>query len=258
MKHLARILFLFPIVIALSLFLTTPALAIPPLPSSFYGTVKVNNNNVKAGTLIQALVGEQVYAEGFSKTYQGSSVFALDVPGDDTGTAALEGGRDGDTIQFKIGGVLAEQTALWHTGTNITLNLSASSSRPIDPPPVPPSPVPTQTAFVLIRQPSAVLSTVGEALPASTMPAQPSPIATELAKSSDNSIKDIQPALTRVPIQNDAGNGPGGISAIVVIVIALPVITAMGYSFLAFRKKKISGKAQHNGFIPIDLKGDDK
>ena len=79
MKHFSRISSLSMIVFIISLFITIPALAIPPLPSSFYGTVKVNNANVPDGTVIQAVIGGQVYAEGFTQTYQGNSVYALDV-----------------------------------------------------------------------------------------------------------------------------------------------------------------------------------
>ena len=154
MKHLVRISSLSIIVFIISLFITVPVLAIPPLPSSFYGTVKVNNANVPDGTVIQVVVGGQVYAEEFTQTYQGNSVYALDVPGDNTDTAVQDGAREGDTVQFKIGGVLADQTAVWHTGTNVNLNLTASSTVPIITPQATPSPVPTQTAIVLI-QPSS-------------------------------------------------------------------------------------------------------
>jgi hypothetical protein len=239
MKYFARILSLFPIVIVLSLFLATPALAIPPFPSSFYGTVKVNSKNVPDGTLVQALIGGQVYAKGFTQTYQGNSVFALDVPGDDTDTTALDGGRDGDIVQFKVGGAAADQTAVWRVGTNVALNLTVSSSKPIEAPRVPPSPIPTQTAIVLVQQPSAIPPAAGEDSPASTLPAQPSPVPTEISRSLDDPITDIQLTSTHVPPQAAAENGSGNISTVVVLVIALPVVTAMGYTFLTLRKKKM-------------------
>lgn len=239
MKHLTRTLFIFPIVIVFSLFLTTPALAIPPFPSSFYGTVKVNNKNVPDGTLVQALIGGQVYAKGFTQTYQGNSVFVLDVPGDDTNTAALDGGRDGDTVQFRVGGAAADQTAVWRVGTNVALNLTVSSSEPIGAPQVLPSPIPTQTAIVLVQQPSAIPPAEGEDSPASTMPAQPSPVPTEISRSLDDPITNMQLTSTHVPSQDAAENGSGNISTVVVLVIALPIVTAMGYVSLTLRKKKM-------------------
>ncbi len=95
MKHLSRISSLSLIVLVVSLFVATPVLAIPPLPSSFYGSVKVNNANVPDGTVIQALIGGQVYAEGYTQTYQGNSVYALDVRGDDSGTTTVDGATGG-------------------------------------------------------------------------------------------------------------------------------------------------------------------
>ncbi len=110
----------------ISLFLTTPAMAFPPLPSSFYGTVKVNAASVPDGTLVQALINGKVYAEGKTITYQGDSVYTLDVLGDDTDTSVVDGGRDGDKIIFTIAGQVAEQTGTWKGGTNVVLNLSVS------------------------------------------------------------------------------------------------------------------------------------
>jgi len=239
MKYFARILSLFPIVIALSLFLATPALAIPPFPSSFYGTVKANNENVPDGTLVQALIGGQVYAKGFTQTYQGNSVFALDVPGDDTDTATMDGGRDGDIVQFKVGGAAADQTAAWRVGTNVALNLTVSSSEPIEAPQVPPSPIPTQTNIVLVQQPSAIPPAASEDSPASALPAQPSLVSTEVSRSLDEPIIDIQLTSTHALPQDPVENDSRSISVVVVLVIALPVITAMGYTFLTLRKKKM-------------------
>jgi hypothetical protein len=137
-----------------------PALAFPPLPSSLYGTVKVNDGSVPDGTIVRALIDGQVYAEGRTQTYQGDSVYSLDVPGDDTATAARDGGREGDTIQFEIGDVLADQTGTWHSGTNVELNLTGSAAGPLATPPPTPSPVPTQTPIPVAQPlPTPVLST---------------------------------------------------------------------------------------------------
>jgi hypothetical protein len=256
MKYLVRISSLSLIVFIISLFITIPVLAIPPIPSSFYGTVKFNNANVPDGTVIQALAGGQVYAEGFSQTYQGNSVYALDVPGDNTDTAAQDGAQEGDTIQFKIGGVVADQTAVWHTGTNVNLNLTASSTVPIITPQATPSPVPTQTAIVLIQPsstptasiptPAALTPTLAASLPtaisqASSTPAiliQPSPIATKVSQSSPMPTLHAQPSLTPIASENDQENGSGNIAR-VVIIIALVLALIIGYMFLTLRKKKL-------------------
>lgn len=238
MKHLVRIFTLPLIVIFLSPFVTIPALALPPLPSSFYGTVKVNQSNVPDGTIVHALIGGQVYAEGRTQTYQGDSVFALDVPGDDTETAALDGGRDGDVIQFKIGGATADQTAVWHGGTNVSLILTATSSKPISKPPAIPAPVPTQTGIVILIQPSIVPSTSVQSAP-STTPVPASPIAAKPSQPLHVVTTDVQASSTRTSSKNGMENRSGNISPAAVVVIALPIITAVGYTFWTLWKKKM-------------------
>jgi hypothetical protein len=128
MKRLPRIFASSLILLLLSFSIATPVLAIPTLPSSFWGTVKINGANVPDGTSIKALVGEQVYGEGVIETHQGESYYSLGVRGDDAGTPTLDGAVEGDTIRFKVGSQSADQTAVWHTGTNINLNLSVNSS----------------------------------------------------------------------------------------------------------------------------------
>lgn len=122
-----------------------PALAFPPLPSSFYGTVKVNGQNVPDGTVVRALIDGQVYAEAPTQTYQGNSVYSVDVKGDDSDTPERDGGLPDAVVQFEIGGVPADQTGLWRSGTNIEINLTASSSGSLAPPQPTLVPAPTQT-----------------------------------------------------------------------------------------------------------------
>ncbi len=135
----------------ISLFMARPALAVPPLPSSFYGTVKIDHANVPDGTLVKALINGQVYAQTKTLTYQGDSVYSLDVLGDDTDTTVVDGGVDGDTIVFMIGEEVADQTGIWKSGTNVNLDLTASIQAPtVAPiptriPAVPGNSVPTTT-----------------------------------------------------------------------------------------------------------------
>ncbi len=143
----------------------TSVKAFPVLPSSFYGTVKVNNLYIHDGTLIQALINNQIVAQILSQTYQGDSVYSLDVPGDNTDTPIIDGGKEGDTIQFIIGGLLANQTGTWHSGTNITFNLSVnSSSTPIPPQatstPTPISLQPSSTSTTILRQPTSTVTKI--------------------------------------------------------------------------------------------------
>jgi len=143
----------------ISLFIVSPALAIPPLPSSFYGTVKVNGENVADGTVIKALINGQVFGTGYTQTYQGDSVYSLDVPGDDSSSTALEGGKHGDVIQFEIAGVLAVETGTWTSATNVNVNLTTSVTALLNTPQATPTPVPTQTPIKLPKTKKAPTST---------------------------------------------------------------------------------------------------
>ncbi len=140
------------ILIICCLFLAIPskALAFPPFPSSIYGIVLVNGKNVADGTLIEALINGIVFATAYTQMYEGESVFSLDIPGDEAGTTPVEGGKEGETIHFKIGGIIAKETGTWHSGTNVRLNLSATSSNPVSTPPKAPTPLPTQTEMVFL------------------------------------------------------------------------------------------------------------
>lgn len=261
MKHLSRISFLCLLVFIASLFIASPALAIPPLPSSFYGNVKVNSANVPDGTLIQALIGGQVYAEGYTQTYQGNSVYALDVRGDDSGTATVDGGREADTIQFKIGGVLADQTAVWHAATNVNLNLSASTSAPILTPQATPTPVPTQTAIVIDPTPTPVTiqpttpptipAAIGQAsltpaLQAQSSPTHASPVpssqssqssqfATRSVQSSPVPAAEGQSSPLSEKSQKDGGNVPYNNTSMIVVIVLIIAVT-IGFVIRALRK----------------------
>jgi hypothetical protein len=107
-------------------FATLAVVTPPPLPSSFYGTVKSNGANVPIGIQVSARINGVVYASSPYKYYNGDTVYSLDVPGDDPGTpGVIEGGIAGDTVVFFVGSKQADQTATWQAGTNNYLNLTA-------------------------------------------------------------------------------------------------------------------------------------
>jgi hypothetical protein len=110
-----------------NLFLYSPNQAYPVLPSSFYGTIQVDGANVKPGTIIKALLENQVFAEGVTLMYEGTSVYMINVPGDDNYTQEIDGGREGEQIFFEVGGLVADQSGTWHSGTNVELNLTVTS-----------------------------------------------------------------------------------------------------------------------------------
>ena len=118
------------VVIGLLLTSTPAALAFPPLPSSFYGTVKVDGENVPDGTIVSTWINGVKYAEATVSLYAGDTLYSLNVPGDDPATPDIEGGVEGDTVVFYIGGLVADQTGTWHSSTNVDLNLTAGAPTP--------------------------------------------------------------------------------------------------------------------------------
>ena len=120
-------------------------LAVPPLPSSFYGTVSLNGSNIVEGTVIEALINDKVIAVSQTLHYEGKSVYSIDVNGDDSSTTQVEGGKEGDVIYYRIGGLMAKETGSWHSGVNFELNLTINAQATLQPPEPTKTPIPTQT-----------------------------------------------------------------------------------------------------------------
>jgi hypothetical protein len=146
MKHVRTIVSLVLVLTAL-LAPSMTAQAFPALPSSFYGEVSYNGENVPDGTVVEALINGQVIAQGLSQTYEGKSVYSLDVNGDDSETSEKEGGIEGDEIRFRVGGLDTGQIGTWHSGTNVELNLTVTSTAALNSPQSTPAPLATQTTI---------------------------------------------------------------------------------------------------------------
>lgn len=128
MKTLQKLLITILISILL-LMNTSMAKAVPSLPSSFYGTVKIDGSNVSPGTIVSAWINGEQYAYTTVQEYSGDTVYSLDVPGDDPSTTGIiEGGVAGDTIIFKIGEIVADQTGSWVLGENLEKNITIEDS----------------------------------------------------------------------------------------------------------------------------------
>jgi hypothetical protein len=100
---------------------------LPPLPSSFYGTVKVSGVNVPLDTQVSGSISGVTYAHRVVQPYGADTVYSLDVPGDDPQVPGKQGGVPGDTVVFHIGDLVADQTAPWQSGTNVQLGLTTFS-----------------------------------------------------------------------------------------------------------------------------------
>lgn len=78
-------------------------------------------------TLVSAWIdGVRIIQTGTSSYGTGGqSVYFIVVPADDPATPHREGGREGDSVVFKIREFEAAERGTWRSGTNVELNLSA-------------------------------------------------------------------------------------------------------------------------------------
>ena len=107
----------------------------PPIPSSFWGAVTVNGQSIPAGMIITAGHNGVVYCTAATYLRDGASWYRLNVPGDDPDTPVHDGGVQGEVIEFTIGGLTADQTSVWQSGTNRQLDLTAAGVLPTQLPP---------------------------------------------------------------------------------------------------------------------------
>lgn len=129
----------------------------PQVPATFYGTVKINGENVPLYVLVEARVLGVTYATRQVQVSGADTVYVMDVPGDDPSTPGREGGQSGDTIQFYIGGLLS-QAATWQQGV-WNLNLTATGSLPTLTPTITGQPTSTPTVTLTRTRTPSVTST---------------------------------------------------------------------------------------------------
>lgn len=208
-----------PVILAgiAALLVAAPARADPPSPATFHGVVKIDGEDVPDGIYIIALIDGEPYAVGYTETVLENSVYSLEVPGDDPDTEEIEGGREGDTVVFELAGAPADQTGIWHSAANVSLNLTVSLSEPSDTPTPTLSPTPTPSVgpqptrtFTPTSQPSPT--------PTPTQSGQPSPTAT----SGSGLLQTLTPASSPVP-----SSTPASIPSLTVSATRQPLPTAI-------------------------------
>jgi hypothetical protein len=120
MRKLKSLKVLILLVILLSFHQPLASADTPPVqPCSFYGTVKIDGENISLGTPILAKSDGLLVAETTSIEYEGDSVYTLTIPGDIN--------MEGDLIEFFIDGIKADQTAVWESGKSSELILTGTS-----------------------------------------------------------------------------------------------------------------------------------
>jgi len=131
------------VVLVLFFALAGEAWALPLLPATFSGTVRLNGAAPGGGVNVTASIGSLSWS---TTTFQaaGDTWYQIDVDGDDPNTPVKEGGEEGDTVTFRVGGYNASPNGSWHSGVDsYSHNLSASS--PPTPTPITPTSTPTKT-----------------------------------------------------------------------------------------------------------------
>jgi len=98
--------------------------AVPQMPNKFYGSVTIGGSPAPDGVLVEAKIGGITYETELTVDgkygYTASDLFY--VPADDPDTAPKEGGVNGDTVEFYVGGLLAT-THLFEIGGTTKLDL---------------------------------------------------------------------------------------------------------------------------------------
>jgi hypothetical protein len=102
----------------------------PPRPATFYGTVRVNGANPPSYVSVEAQIGGVTYKTAALTSSGADMVYVLKVPGENSEIAGKQGGSPGETVQFRVGGLLCAQTATWQEGGHTNLNLTASGTLP--------------------------------------------------------------------------------------------------------------------------------
>jgi len=168
---------------------------------------------------------------------------------------------------------VADQSATWRSGTNTNLNLTASSSQPLDQPQASPTPVATQTAIMQnsptrtpsshetaqspaktapaspgipgTSQPSSVATGALQTAVTLTVPLQATAISTEPAQPASAATEAVQPpAATSDLSQPSSASTPNataqdsGGGLLWVAIVALLIVAGAAYLFWTMRKKK--------------------
>jgi len=90
-------------------------------PSGYYGEVSLTGEwfygrNVQDGTKIEVWIDGQKVAQTTTQTYNGKSVYNVDVVGDPS--------WEGKTVEFRLGTSVAPQKSSWRSGTNQQIALT--------------------------------------------------------------------------------------------------------------------------------------
>ena len=189
----------FSLALSLILLVVSVVSAIPPLPAEFYGSVYMNGNPAPAGTIISALINEEIrgtFTLSEAGIYGGPDLFddrLLVSPIEDDVSDGIP------DITFRIGDKEAEQTVRLSSGLSQELDLSVGGMPTItQAPTAAPTGIPTQ----IVTQPPVTRTPVITEAPtqAPTEVATQVPVVTEVP--TETPTQAAIPAPTQAPRQN--------------------------------------------------------
>ena len=96
----------------------------PLLPSAFWGRVYAREGTLTEETPVTAWIGDNQVAETKVVFEEDKPYYSLDVPPDDPQTPEVDGGKPGDTVRFKVGGLWTTEQSTWHTGATTRCDIS--------------------------------------------------------------------------------------------------------------------------------------
>jgi hypothetical protein len=114
----------------------------PTPPARFTGTVTIDGQPAPAGTVIEARIGGVTCGTTTVFLSGGQARYVIDVAALDPGRS-LNCGTEGATVQFYVGGKLAQQTGTWRNFELNQLNLTVVTPTPT--PTATPTATPTRT-----------------------------------------------------------------------------------------------------------------
>lgn len=191
-------------------------------PTRVFGAVTVDGRPAPAGTVVQAFIGEKLCGEGVVRRI--SDELPLGYVVDVAGASQSEGcGTDGATITFRVGGVPANETATFATGSFVRLDLTVSGQVAT---PTPGAPTPPPFGAESTTTPTIAASPETGAPPAT---AGPSPAATEATATATAPAEPGLPVRTATPAGSTGeSSGGGGTRLALAVVAALAVLAAAG------------------------------
>lgn len=126
-------LVVFSSLLLLLLLTAATALAVPNPPHVLEGYVLVDGVAPPDGTLVSVLINGTSFGTAITQTSAGAAGFySVEIAADDPDTPAVEGGVNGDTVNFTVDGQPAAETTTFQVGAFAQLDLTVGDSTTID------------------------------------------------------------------------------------------------------------------------------